>query len=92
VLPHQIVDYLSLVGDTADNVPGATGVGPKGAMELLKQFGTVEAMLSNPGAIATSRYRHAVMCYGDMIRLSKKLVTIDCDVPIVDVSEMYSPF
>lgn len=84
VWPHQVVDYLALVGDTSDNVPGCTGIGPKGALELLKQFGTVEEILSRPGEIESGRYRHAIMCYADMVRLSKKLVTIDCNVPLPD--------
>ncbi len=82
VWPEQMTDYLALVGDTCDNVPGCSGIGPKGAMELIQQFGSIEEMLARPGEIVSGRYRHAVMQYETEIRLSKKLVTIDCNVPL----------
>ena len=82
VLPQHICDYLALVGDSSDNVPGAKGIGPKSAIELIKQFGTVEQMCERPGEISSGRLRHAVVIYKDWILLSKKLVTIDCNAPI----------
>ncbi len=92
VMPHQIVDYLSLVGDTSDNVPGCKGIGPKGAIELLKQFGNLDAILNRSSEISSKTYRHAVQNNREMVRLSRKLVTIDCNVPLPDVSNLYSPF
>ena len=80
VYPSQVIDYLSLVGDTSDNVPGCKGIGPSGALCLLKTFGSVEEIIKRAGEIEVSRWRHAVMCYSDMILLSKRLVTIDCEV------------
>ncbi len=82
VWPERMVDYLALVGDTCDNVPGCSGIGPKGAMELIQQFGSIEEMLARPGEIVSGRYRHAVMQYETEILLSKKLITIDCNVPL----------
>ena len=83
VWPHEIPDYLALVGDTSDNIPGANGIGPKGAVELIKQFGCVEEMIQRAGEISSGHLRHRVLEYSDMILLSKKLTTIDCNAPIV---------
>lgn len=82
VTPAQIVDLLALRGDTADNVPGAKGVGDKGAVELIQQFGNVEAVIAQSGCISNAGYRRAVQLHADTIRLSKRLVTICCDVPL----------
>jgi DNA polymerase-1 len=82
VWPHQMVDYLALVGDSVDNVPGADGIGCVGAAMLINQFGSVEHIIHHASEIAAGRLRHAVLCYADSIRLSKKLVTIDCNVPL----------
>jgi DNA polymerase-1 len=82
VYPHQVTDYLALVGDTSDNVPGASGVGPMGALAILKQFRNVEEAIARSGEIECARWRHAVQNSRDMILLSKKLVTIDCNVPL----------
>lgn len=86
VYPSQIVDYLALVGDTSDNVPGCTGVGPNGALMLLKMFESVEDIISHVSEISSNRYRHAIMTHRDEILLSKQLVTIDCAVPDVITS------
>ena len=82
VWPHQVTDYLALVGDTSDNVPGASGIGPRGALSILKQFRNVEEAIARAGEIECARWRHAVQDSRDAILLSKKLVTIDCDVPL----------
>ena len=81
VWPHQVTDYLALVGDVSDNVPGALGVGPLGALAILKQFRNVEEAVARSGEIECARWRHAVQDSKDLILLSKKLVTIDCAVP-----------
>jgi len=82
VTPARMIDYLALVGDTSDNIPGCKGVGPDGAVMLLKMFENVEDIIKNVGQISSNRYRHAIMTHIDEILLSKKLVTIDCHVPI----------
>ena len=92
ISPYQVIDYLALVGDTSDNVPGCTGIGPAGAITLLRTFGTAEAIVERAGEIMLSRYRHAVLTHRQEILLSKRLVTIDCNVPLPDVSNLYSPF
>jgi len=83
VWPHQVTDYLALVGDTSDNIPGCKGVGPDGAVMLLKMFENVEDIIKNVGQISSNRYRHAIMEHAAEILLSKRLVTIDCHVPDV---------
>jgi DNA polymerase-1 len=82
VPPSQVVDYLALVGDTSDNVPGVKGIGSKGAIELLQEFGTLEAMLERAGEVKGKRSREALQQHADAARLSKRLVTIQRDVPV----------
>lgn len=82
VWPREVVDYLSLVGDTSDNVPGAQGIGPKGAIDLIKQFESVEKMIDCAMQISSRHLRHRVLECSGSILLSKKLVTIDCNVPL----------
>ncbi len=82
VPPSQVVDYLALVGDTSDNVPGVKGIGEKGAVQLLQQFGDLETMLSRAGEITGKRPREALQQYADSARLSKELVTLREDVPV----------
>ncbi len=82
VPPEQVVDYLALVGDSSDNVPGVKGIGSKGAAELLTQFGSLEAMLSRTGEVKGKRAREALEQYHAEARLSRQLVTIRKDVPV----------
>lgn len=83
VRPEQIPDLLALIGDVSDNVPGCKGIGDKGAVELLRKFGTVENLLSRHGEVQEARYRRALITQTETVLLSKKLATIDCDVPSV---------
>jgi DNA polymerase-1 len=80
--PEQIPDYLALVGDTSDNVPGAPGVGPKTAVKLLQEYGDLEGILGNAQNISGKRARESLTENADLVRLSKRLVTIQCDVPV----------
>ena len=82
VPPDRVVDYLALVGDTSDNVPGVKGVGEKTALELLKTFGDLDAILANAERIRGKRAREAVQQYAELARLSRELVTIRRDVPL----------
>jgi DNA polymerase-1 len=82
VPPEQVVDYLALVGDSSDNVPGVRGIGSKGAAELLSQFGSVAAMLERTGEVKAKRAREALEQYAAEARLSRELVTIRRDVPV----------
>ncbi|MCC6242815.1 MAG: DNA polymerase I [Gemmatimonadaceae bacterium] len=82
VPPERVIDYLALVGDSSDNVPGVKGIGEKTAQELIGQFGALEDILAHAGEITKKRPREALLEHADMARLSKQLVTIDCDVPV----------
>ena len=80
ISPHQVTDYLALVGDTSDNVPGVPGVGPKSAVRLLKDFGNIKNIIANKGRIKSKKIISAID--EEQINLSKKLVTIVTDLKI----------
>ncbi len=82
VPPDRVIDYLALVGDSSDNVPGVKGIGEKGAQELIAQYGPLENILANVEHITKKRPREALQQYADAARLSKQLVTIHCEVPV----------
>ena len=84
VPPNQIADYLALVGDASDNVPGARGVGPKTAVALLQDYADVEEMIANAPALKPPRAAKSIGENADEVRLSKRLVTImtDLEVPL----------
>jgi DNA polymerase-1 len=82
VPPAQVVDYLALIGDSSDNIPGARGIGPKTAIQLIEQFGGVDRVLENVGEIAGKRARESLREHEADVRLSKQLVTIRTDLPV----------
>lgn len=82
VYPEQIVDYLSLIGDSSDNIPGVTGIGPKGAQSLIEDFGTLENILQNIDGIKNKRSQTALSANKEMALLSKELVKIVCDLKL----------
>lgn len=80
--PRQFIDVMGLSGDTSDNVPGIPGVGEKTALDLIKAFGTLEAVLERAGEVKRPKLRDALMRFGEAARLSKRLVTIERFVPL----------
>jgi DNA polymerase I len=80
VYPEEIVDYLSLVGDTSDNIPGVAGIGPKGAQNLIEEYGTLEKIIENITEIKNKRCQTALVANQDKAILSKELVKIVCDL------------
>lgn len=86
VPPERVIDVMALRGDSIDNIPGAPGIGDKGSVELIQQFGTVEAAIdaatANPEAIKRKTYRESLANNRENILLSKELVTIHTEVPI----------
>jgi DNA polymerase-1 len=86
VPPERVIDVMALRGDAIDNIPGAPGIGDKGSVELIQQFGTVEAAMdaaaATPDAIKRKTYRESLQNNRDNILLSKELVTIQTKVPI----------
>lgn len=82
VYPEEIVDYLSLIGDSSDNIPGVAGIGPKGAQGLIEEFKTLKNILNNIEIIKNKRCQTALMANREMALLSKDLVKIVCDLPL----------
>ena len=89
VYPEQVVDVMALRGDSIDNIPGAPGIGDKGSVELIQQFGTVENALDHAGEVKRKTYRESLENNRDAVLLSKELVTIHCEVPVpLDLDQM----
>jgi DNA polymerase-1 len=82
VPPERVVDVMALRGDSIDNIPGAPGIGDKGSVELILQFGTVEAALDRADEVKKKTYRESLQNNRENILLSKELVTIHTGVPI----------
>jgi len=78
--PEQLVDYKALVGDTSDNIPGVTGIGPKGATDLIREYGNVEKIYEEVGLIAKKVLQEKLEANRDNAFLSKKLAKIKRDV------------
>lgn len=82
IAPTRVVDYLGLIGDSSDNVPGAKGIGPKTAIKLIDTYGSLEEIFARVDDISSKRAREALLEHRDNIILSKQLVTIRVDLPI----------
>jgi DNA polymerase I len=82
VLPERVVDVMALRGDSIDNIPGAPGIGDKGSVELIQQFGSVEAALDRADEVKKKTYRESLQNNRANILLSKELVMIHTGVPI----------
>ena len=76
VKPDQIADYLALVGDTSDNIPGLAGVGPKTATKWLQAYQDVEGVIENAGRLAPKRFCSIVYENRDKLRRNLKLTTL----------------
>ncbi len=81
--PELLGEVLGLMGDTADNVPGVPGIGPKTAAKLVNEFGTVDQVLAAAPAMKKSKMQENLLTYADQARMSRVLVTLkeDCDLP-----------
>ena len=89
VPPEKVVDVMALRGDAVDNIPGAPGIGDKGSVELILEFGSVEAVLDRAAEVKRKSYRESLEQNRDAVLLSKELVTIDCRVPLeLDLAAM----
>jgi len=89
VRPDQFIDYLAIMGDTSDNIPGVAGIGPKGAQKLLQQFKSLEDIYAHLDQVESKGVREKLEKAHDMALLSKKLVTISRDVPVSENFEDY---
>jgi len=81
VAPSQIVDWLSLTGDSVDNIPGVPGVGPKTAAELLNQFGAVRGLYERLDEVRSERLRANLRAAKDTVRRNRELVRLREDLP-----------
>jgi DNA polymerase-1 len=82
VAPNRVVDVQALAGDSVDNVPGAPGIGIKTAALLIQEYGDLEALLARAGEIKQPKRREALLDNADLIRISKRLVQLDGDMPL----------
>jgi DNA polymerase-1 len=82
VPPERVIDVMALRGDSIDNIPGAPGIGDKGSVELIQQFGSLEELLERAGEVKRKTYRESLENNRDTILLSRELVTIHCEVPL----------
>jgi len=82
VRPDQVVDVLALWGDASDNVPGVTGIGEKGAKQIIRDFGDLETAIARAEEIKRKSYRENLLAEADQARFSRELVTLDTDVPL----------
>ncbi len=87
--PERVIDVQALAGDSVDNVPGAPGIGIKTAALLINEYGDLETLLERAEEIKQPKRRQSLIDNADQIRLSKVLVTLDCDTPVdVDLDEL----
>jgi DNA polymerase-1 len=89
VRPDQVADLLALKGDAIDNIPGAPGIGDKGAQQLIERFGSVEGAIEHAAEVERKAYRESLQNYAEQIRLSKRLATISTDVPVPFELDVY---
>jgi DNA polymerase-1 len=82
VPPEKVVDVMSLMGDTIDNIPGAKGIGEKGATELIQKYGSVENALEHAAEVSNKRYREALQQQREQVLMSKQLATLATQVPV----------
>lgn len=87
--PERVIDIQALSGDSADNIPGAPGIGPKTAVVLLDEFGSLEALLARAHEIKQPKRREAIEANKDAILLSRQLVTLKADVPVTAALEEF---
>ena len=82
VTPDKVIEVQALMGDSTDNIPGASGVGPKTAATLIQQFGSIQNMFSHLDEISSEKRREGLQADKEKIEISKKLVTLDKFVPV----------
>ncbi|MDD5431306.1 MAG: 5'-3' exonuclease H3TH domain-containing protein [Candidatus Pacebacteria bacterium] len=80
--PKQLIDYKAIIGDASDNIPGVRGIGPKGALELIRDYGSVEKIYEEVGLIPKKKIQEHLEQSRESAFLSKKLATIKKDIPL----------
>jgi DNA polymerase-1 len=84
VPPEKMIDLQALTGDSVDNVPGVPGIGPKTAAQLLEQFGDLDGLLARASEIKQEKRRESIIANADKARISRELVTLKNDVPVIE--------
>lgn len=92
VPPSKVIDVQSLIGDSSDNVPGVPGIGPKTAAQLIEEFGDLDNLLANLDNIKQEKRRQVLTENADMARLSRKLVTLEQNVPVTTPLSEIKPY
>lgn len=82
VEPERVIEVLGLAGDTSDNVPGIPGIGEKTAIQLIGEFGDLENVIANADKVKGAKKQENIKAYAEQARLSRELVTINCEVPL----------
>jgi DNA polymerase-1 len=82
VAPEKVVEVMGLMGDTADNIPGVPGIGPKTAAQLIEEFGSIEDLLKNVEKVKSAKVRALLERYAEQARLSRELATLDFEAPV----------
>ena len=85
VPPSQIAEYLALIGDTSDNIPGINGVGPKTAVKWFQEFQTLEGIIAHAAELKPERFRETVAKEADKLRMNLKLTTLPSESPLPPV-------
>jgi len=87
VTPDKVIEVQALIGDSVDNVPGVPGIGPKGAAQLINEYGTLEAVLEAAPGMKPSKRRDMLIEHADKARISKQLVILRDDAPLPEPIE-----
>jgi len=82
IAPEQIVDFLSLLGDAVDNIPGAPGVGEKTAAQLLQLYGTLDNLLAHVSEVAKPKLRDSLVASADRLLANRQLITLQTNIPL----------
>ena len=90
VRPDQIVDWLALIGDAVDNIPGVPGIGPKTAAQLLAQFGSVESLLSRLEEVKSDRLRKLLDETSARLGSNRELIRLKKDLPVATSPDPYA--
>jgi DNA polymerase-1 len=90
VTPDKMIDLQALIGDGVDNVPGAPGIGPKTAAQLLDEYGDLDTLLDRAGEIKQPKRRETLITFRDQILLSRELVKLTCDAPAPEPIEEFA--
>ena len=90
VTPDKVIDVQALAGDSVDNVPGVPGIGVKTGAELINFYGDLETLLARAGEIKQNKRRENLMQYAEQARISKRLVTLESNVPVVDAIDSFA--